>query len=58
MTETRVRFTAGLTINDDKFDAFESIARTMVERTQTEPGALAYEFCLSDDRTRCRLIGE
>ena len=58
MTKNKVRFTVSLAINDDKFDAFESIARTMVERTQTEPGALAYEFCLSDDRTRCRLIGE
>ena len=58
MTKNKVRFTVSLAINDDKFDAFESIARTMVERTQVEPGALAYEFCLSDDRNRCRLIEE
>jgi quinol monooxygenase YgiN len=51
-----IRFTVELTIADGKFDDFERIARKMTAGTQTEPGALAYDWCLSGDRKRCRLL--
>jgi quinol monooxygenase YgiN len=43
-------------INEGQSDAFESIAQAMVAGTQKEPGALGYEWYLSADRKRCRLI--
>jgi quinol monooxygenase YgiN len=56
MTKHEVRFTVDLTINPDKFDAFERVAQTMIARTQKEPGALGYDWCLSEDRRQCRLV--
>lgn len=54
--KTTVRFTVELDIADGKHDDFERIARTMAERTKAEPGALEYDFYISDDRKRCRLL--
>ena len=34
----------------------KSIAEEMATGTQTEPGALGYEFYLNEDRRHCRLI--
>ena len=51
-----VRFTVELDIADGKHDDFERIARSMSDRTKTEPGALEYDFYISDDRKRCRLL--
>src|ERR1700691_4133328 len=51
-----VRFTVDLTINAGKFDTFESIAQAMISGTQKEPGALGYDWCLSGDRKRCRIV--
>jgi quinol monooxygenase YgiN len=56
MTKHEVRFTVDLTINVDKFDAFERVAQTMLAGTQKEPGALGYDWCLSADRRQCRLV--
>jgi quinol monooxygenase YgiN len=56
MTKHEVRFTVDLTINADSIDAFERVAQTMIEGTQKEPGALGYDWCLSDDRRQCRLV--
>jgi quinol monooxygenase YgiN len=56
MSKGTVRFNVNLTINPGKLDAFQSIAETMIAGTQKEPGALAYEWHLSSDRTQCRLI--
>ena len=56
MTKQEVRFTVDLTINADKFDAFERIAQIMIAGTQKEPGALGYDWCMSGDRRQCRLI--
>ncbi len=56
MANDTVQFTIDLTIKDGQLDVFESIARTMSARTQTEPGALAYAWHLSADRKHCRLI--
>jgi len=51
-----VRLQVELNIHEGKFAAFEALAQQMSAVSQQEPGTLAYEFCLSGDRTRCRLI--
>jgi quinol monooxygenase YgiN len=56
MSKHTVRFTVDLTINQNQFDAFEAIAQTMIAGTQKEPGALGYDWCLSSDRKRCRIV--
>ena len=53
---TTVQFTVDLTIADGKLAAFESIAKAMSTATEKEPGARAYAWYLSADRTKCRLI--
>ena len=45
-----------LTIHEGQTGAFNSIAQEMITGTQTEPGALAYEWYLSRDGKRCRLL--
>jgi quinol monooxygenase YgiN len=56
MNNNMVRFAVDLTINEGKFHQFESIAQAMIEGTLKEPGALTYDWFLSADRKRCRLI--
>src|SRR5271168_3683374 len=56
MSKANVHLTVELTINEGKFDAFQAIAQTMIAGTQKEPGALGYEWHLSSDRKRCRLL--
>ena len=56
MANPTVRFTVELTINADTFDKAESIVRAMIAATLKEPGALAYDWFLSADRKRCRLL--
>jgi quinol monooxygenase YgiN len=45
-----------LTVREGKFADFENIARQMTAGSQTEPGTLAYDWHLSRDRKRCRLL--
>jgi quinol monooxygenase YgiN len=52
----KVRFTVELDVADGKLDEFERITRTMAARTKAEPGAIEYDFYISDDRKRCRLL--
>lgn len=56
MTTETVRFTVDLTINEGRLDEFQDIAQAMIAGSQKEPGTLAYEFFLSGDRKRCRLV--
>ena len=56
MVKHTVRFSVDLTINEGRFDAFAGIAQEMILRTQREPGALGYDWCLSSDRRRCRIL--
>jgi|SRR5271157_4288586 len=56
MTTSTVHFMVDLTIHEGKFASFEGIAQEMIASTQREPGALGYEWFLSADRTRCRLV--
>lgn len=51
-----VRFAVDLTINEGKFGEFESIAQAMIAGSEKEPGTLGYDWCLSADRQRCRLL--
>ena len=56
MTRRGVYFIVDFAIADGKFDEFQSMAGEMVAGTQSEEGALAYEFYLNADRRQCRLI--
>ena len=58
MTRDKVWFVVSLDIHEGKLEAFEAMSQKMAARTEEEAGTLAYEFCLSDDRTRCRLVEE
>lgn len=51
-----VYFLVDLTVHEGKLDSFESTAQEMIASTQQEPGALGYEWYLSADRKRCRII--
>jgi quinol monooxygenase YgiN len=56
MANDMVRFTVDLTIDDGKLAAFEGIAQAMIAGSQEEAGILAYDWYLSGDQKRCRLI--
>jgi quinol monooxygenase YgiN len=56
MAKQTVYLALDLIINEGKLDAFESIAQTMVEGSQKEPGTLGYEWFLSADHKKCRLL--
>jgi quinol monooxygenase YgiN len=56
MGKQTVCFTVDLTINAEKFDEFESIALAMIAGSQKEPGAIGYDWFLSADRRRCRIV--
>jgi len=56
MSKDMVRLAVDLTIKEGKLSEFESIARTMIAGSVGEKGTLSYDFFLSDDRQRCRLI--
>ncbi len=56
MSTSTVHFLVDLTIHEGKFDSFGSIAQEMIANTRQEPGALVYEWCLSADRKRCRIV--
>jgi quinol monooxygenase YgiN len=56
MAQQTVRFTVDLTIHEGKLNEFQSIAQAMIADTEKEPGTLAYDWCLSADRKRCRLV--
>ena len=45
-----------LTIHEGKFAAFEATAKQMIADTPNEPGAVGYEWHLSPDRKRCRIL--
>ncbi len=55
MPNSNIQFIVSLSIQEGKADTFEALAKSMSSHTEQEPGALAYEFFLSPDRTQCRL---
>ncbi len=52
----QVYFHVSLKIHEGKFDAFRNITREMTAITKNESGARGYEWYLSGDRSRCRLV--
>lgn len=56
MDKNKVRFTVDLAIHEGKFERFESVAQAMTSGTLKEAGTLGYDWFLSADRKRCRLI--
>jgi quinol monooxygenase YgiN len=56
MTAQEVRFTVSLNIPAENLEQFKAIAQAMIASTQEETGALGYEWFLSPDGSRCRLI--
>jgi quinol monooxygenase YgiN len=54
--KSTIRFTVELDIADGKKNEFERVTRTMADRTMTEPGAIEYDFYISADGKRCRLL--
>ena len=58
MNARPVRFTVEFNVTLGKFDAFEETAREMTRDTQPEPGTLAYDWYLSRDCHRARLLEE
>ena len=56
MNKHAVRFVVDLTIHAGKLAEFEKVANAMITLSQKEPGTLGYDWCLSGDRTRCRIV--
>ncbi len=56
MANAAVYLLVETTIHDGQFAAFENVAREMIAGTQSEAGSLGYEFYVSSDRKRCRLL--
>ncbi len=56
MATQAVQLAVEITIYEGKFDAFETIAQEMLAVSRSEPGTLGYEWYLSGDRRRCRLM--
>jgi quinol monooxygenase YgiN len=56
MSKDTVRFTVDLKIHEGKLAEFMGLAQAMIAASQKEPGTLGYDFYLSGDRTRCRLL--
>jgi quinol monooxygenase YgiN len=56
MATHTVHFLVELTIHEGNFDSLEGIVKEMIAHSRQEPGALRYEWCLSADRKRCRII--
>lgn len=52
-----VRILVDFAIQEGQLDAFEDIALQMIAISQQELGILGYQWYLSADRTRCRIIG-
>ncbi|MCC7142824.1 MAG: antibiotic biosynthesis monooxygenase [Candidatus Eisenbacteria bacterium] len=56
MPSTIVRFTVDYEIREGQSAEFERIAREMSVASEAEPGTLGYEWHLSPDGRRCRLL--
>jgi quinol monooxygenase YgiN len=56
MIKHAVRFSVDLTINEGKFEEFQGIVQAMIAGTQKQPAALGYDWGLSSDRRRCRIL--
>lgn len=58
MADSKVWFVVSLAINPGQFEAFDRLSRQMSAETARERGTQAYTWCLSDDRSQCKLVEE
>jgi quinol monooxygenase YgiN len=56
MAERNVLIIVDLTINEGKVDEFAGLAKAMIAGSRKEPGTLGYDWYLSADGKRCRLV--
>jgi quinol monooxygenase YgiN len=56
MNRNVVRLAVEMTVNAGQLEAFKAVARTMTEKTDSEPGTLGYEWFSSADGSRWRLL--
>jgi len=56
MVEKVVRLTVNLSVNQEQLETFKSVAAEMTEGTKLEPGTLGYEWFVSSDGKRFRLV--
>ncbi len=56
MSTDRIRLLVAFDIHEGKFSEFEAIAKQMIAVSEKEPGTIAYNFVLSADRKRSRLV--
>jgi quinol monooxygenase YgiN len=56
MLEQVVRLTVNMTVTEDKLEAFKSLAQSMTEGSQSEPGTIGYEWFAGKDNNSFRLV--
>ena len=56
MVESIVRLTVSFSVTEAQMNAFKSIAAQMTDGTKAEPGTLGYEWFVSGDGMRFRLV--
>jgi quinol monooxygenase YgiN len=56
MLEQVVRLTVNMTVKDGKLDEFKSVAQSLTEGSQSEPGTIGYEWFASKDGKSFRLV--
>jgi quinol monooxygenase YgiN len=56
MNSERVHFVLDLAIHEGKFDEVAALVKSMTAGTAKETGAFEYEWYLSKDNNRCRLV--
>ena len=56
MVEQVVRLTVNFTVSEEQKEAFKGIAQAMTEGSKAEPGTLGYEWFVSSDGMRYRLV--
>jgi quinol monooxygenase YgiN len=56
MLQQIVRLTVSFSVDESHLEAFKRIAATMTERSKAEPGTLGYEWFVSSDSRRFRLV--
>jgi quinol monooxygenase YgiN len=56
MLKQVVRLTVNFVVSDEQLEEFKSVAQTMTEESETEPGTLGYEWFVSGDGKHFRLV--
>ena len=56
MLEQVVRLTVNMTVDEANLDAFKSLAQSMTDGSQSEPGTIGYEWFANKDGKTFRLV--